>query len=32
MPALKNLIDKRFGRLVVIERAPNQGRYVCWKC
>lgn len=32
MPALKNLINKRFGRLVVIERAPNQGRYVCWKC
>ncbi len=29
------LIDRtgqKFGRLTVIKRAPNQGRYVCWQC
>ena len=32
MGKLRNLIGMRFGRLLVLERAPNQGRYVCWKC
>lgn len=28
----KDLTGKRFGRLVVIERAENKGKYVMWKC
>lgn len=32
MPALKDLTGQKFGRLTVISRAPNQGRYVCWNC
>ena len=32
MGKLKDLTGQRFGKLVVLERAPNQGRYVCWKC
>lgn len=32
MPALKDLTGQTFGRLTVISRAPNQGRYVCWNC
>lgn len=32
MPALKDLTGQQFGRLTVISRAPNKGRYVCWNC
>lgn len=32
MPKKLNLIGQRFGRLTVIEEAPNQGRYTQWKC
>lgn len=32
MPAFKDLTGQRFGRLIAISRAPNQGRYVCWNC
>lgn len=32
MPALVDLTGKRFGRLVVVERAPNIGRYTAWRC
>ena len=24
--------NQRFGKLTVIERAPNKGRYVQWRC
>lgn len=27
-----NLIGKKFGRLTVIENAPNKGRFTQWKC
>ena len=29
---LKNLIGQKFGRLTVIERAENKGKYTAWKC
>lgn len=32
MSALKDLTGQKFGRLTVVSRAPNQGRYVCWNC
>lgn len=32
MPALKNLTGQRFGRLIVLHRGPNLGRYVRWWC
>ena len=32
MAKLKDLTNQRFGRLTVISRAPNDGRYVCWNC
>lgn len=32
MPALKDLTDQRFGKLVVIKRAPNQNKKVFWEC
>lgn len=27
-----NLVGQRYGRLIVVSRAPNQGRKVCWRC
>ena len=27
-----DLTNQRFGNLVAIERAKNQGRYTCWRC
>ena len=32
MPKLVDLTGQRFGYLTVIERAPNKGRFVAWKC
>lgn len=32
MPKKINLIGQRFGRLVVIDTAPNKGRRTQWKC
>lgn len=32
MAKLRNLTGQRFGRLIVIERAENQGKRVMWKC
>ncbi len=33
MPRLRNLTNQRFGKLVVIKRAPNKGgRFTCWLC
>lgn len=32
MPPLKDLTGQKFGKLTVIERAPNKGKKVCWKC
>ena len=32
MPRVKNLIEQRFGRLVVIERAGSQCGHATWKC
>lgn len=32
MPAKLNLINQKFGRLVVIESAPNKGKRTQWKC
>ena len=32
MAKLKDLTNQRFGRLTVVSRAPNDGRYVCWNC
>ena len=32
MPQLKDITGLRFGRLVVIERAENQGKRVMWRC
>lgn len=31
-PLTVNLTGQRYGRLTVIERAPNQGRKVAWNC
>ena len=30
--ALDNLIGQRFGKLVVVKRAENRGKEVCWEC
>jgi len=32
MSKLKDLTGQKFGRLTVIERVENKGRYVAWKC
>lgn len=32
MPKFIDLTGQRFGRLTVIDRAPNRGPHVCWKC
>lgn len=32
MPAKLNLIGQKFGRLTVIEQAPNRGKRTQWKC
>lgn len=32
MPKLKDLTGQRFGKLTVIERAPNIGKLTAWKC
>ena len=32
MPPLKNRIGDKYGRLMVIKRAPNKGEHVCWTC
>lgn len=32
MPPLINLAGKKFGKLVVLERAPNKTKHVMWKC
>lgn len=32
MPVKLNLINQKFGRLTVIEKAPNKGRRTQWKC
>ena len=32
MPLLHDLTGQTFGRWIVLERAPNRGRYVCWLC
>lgn len=32
MPRFKDLKGERFGKLLVIERAENKGKRVCWKC
>ena len=32
MPAFKDLTGQRFGRLTVLERAPNKGTHVIWEC
>ena len=32
MPALLNRIGFKYGRLTVLARAPNKGRYVMWAC
>lgn len=32
MPQLHDLIQQQFGRLTVIERAPNHGKQVAWRC
>lgn len=32
MPKKLNLLNNRFGRLLVIEEAPNQGKKTRWKC
>lgn len=32
MPPKLNLINQRFGRLIVIEPAPNKGKKTQWKC
>lgn len=32
MGRVKDLTGQKFGRLTVIERAENKGRYTCWKC
>jgi hypothetical protein len=32
MPAKLNLINQKFGRLTVIEKAPNKGKRTQWKC
>lgn len=32
MKSIQNLIGKRFGRLVVIESCPKQGKYSRWLC
>ena len=32
MPKKLNLLNNRFGRLLVIEEAPNQGKKTMWKC
>lgn len=31
-PLTVNLTGQRYGRLTVIDRAPNQGRKVAWNC
>lgn len=31
-PLTVNLTGQRYGRLIVIERAPNRGQKVCWRC
>ena len=32
MPTKLNLIGERYGRLIVIEKAPNKGKRTQWKC
>lgn len=32
MPKLRDLTGQRFGRLTVIERTENKGKYVMWRC
>ena len=32
MPAKLNLIGEKYGRLTVIEKAPNKGKRTQWKC
>ena len=32
MPAKLDLLNTRFGRLTVIESAPNKGKRSQWKC
>lgn len=32
MAILNNLIGKKFGRLTVIDRAPNKNKKVYWIC
>lgn len=32
MPALKNLLNQKFGKLTVIRRAPNKNNKVFWEC
>lgn len=32
MPAAVNIRNQRFSRLLVLERAPNIGRYTAWEC
>lgn len=32
MPKKLNLIGEKYGRLTVIESAPNRGKYTQWKC
>lgn len=32
MGKLKDLTGQKFGKLTVIERAENQGKYTCWLC
>lgn len=32
MPKLIDLTGRKFGRLTVISRAPNKGRYTMWNC
>ncbi len=31
-PLTVDLTGQRYGRLTVVERAPNQGQKVCWRC
>ncbi len=31
-PLTVDLTGQRYGRLTVIERAPNRGQKVCWRC
>lgn len=32
MSKFKDLTGQRFRRLLVLERAPNRGKYTCWRC